>query len=93
MSRREQVEALARDIAGLLDTVLQQKTGSKRFGFGLLVFEFSQSPDDIPEMTWISNAAREDMDTALRDLLARWDADPRAGRVRYQRPVKPARGT
>jgi hypothetical protein len=85
MSRLERLEAVARDIAVLLDGVIQRK--GDRCGFGLLVFDFGEHPD----MTWISNAAREDMDRVLRELLARWDADQQEGRVRYQRPVKPPR--
>lgn len=44
----------------------------RKVGFGLVMFSF-----DGPELTWISNAERSDMATALRELLARWDSGHR----------------
>jgi hypothetical protein len=46
-------------------------TGAKideRYGFALLIFGF-----DTPELTYVSNAEREDMRKMLRELLDRWE--------------------
>ena len=62
--RRTELEERARDIAKLVDGELPEKTG-----FALLIFDF----DPGHELTWISNARREDMVKTLRELLERFE--------------------
>lgn len=53
----------------------------KPYGFALLVFPFGDDPKD--RMNYISNARREDMIVALKELLARFegqDIEPPASR-------------
>ncbi|HKS27785.1 MAG TPA: hypothetical protein VJS44_08195 [Pyrinomonadaceae bacterium] len=63
------LEARAREIAKRLDAALnQQVTGApKQYGFALLLFSFNGS-----ELTWISNAEREDMIRLMEEMLERW---------------------
>ena len=66
--RLHDIEEQARSLAHVLDEVLQKRLG-RRTGFALLMFDF-----EGPELTWISNAQREDMLKALRELVARFEA-------------------
>lgn len=60
------------ELARTLDAVLPELTSSgKRLGFAVLVFDFG----DGGNMQWCSNAKREDMIAALRELLGKWAAD------------------
>lgn len=65
------LEAKAREIGKLIDDAINESiTGgqsNKKFGFALLLFSFDGS-----ELTWISNAEREDMTKALEELLSNW---------------------
>lgn len=60
------LESRARAIAKSLDAQLHATT-SNRYGFALLLFSFDGS-----ELTWISNANREDMIEALEEILNKW---------------------
>jgi hypothetical protein len=61
--RLHDMEARAREVARLLDTAIH-KGSTVKTGFMLLLFDF-----DGPEATYISNAVRDDMVKALRELL------------------------
>lgn len=65
------LESRAREIARSLDGALNQSrklTGApKQYGFALLLFSFEGE-----ELTWISNAERDDMIRLLEELLERW---------------------
>lgn len=66
------LESRAREIAARLDAGINQQsevTGApKQYGFALLLFSFRGA-----ELTWISNAEREDMIRLMKELLARWE--------------------
>jgi len=62
------LEGSARDVAKAIDEALQGRHG-KRIGFALLVFSFNG-----PELTWVSNAGRDDMLQALREFIAKSEA-------------------
>ncbi len=68
------IEAKARELAKTLDAAIHQTitggTTEHRFGFALMIFAF-----DTPELTYISNAQRDDMRKMLRELLDRWEAN------------------
>jgi hypothetical protein len=63
------MEAHARNIARLLDDRLNPTRPPRTHGFALLIFAF-----EGPELTWISNAERDDMVKALKELLERFEA-------------------
>ena len=63
----DEVEALAR----ALDAIIPEYTDGERKGFALLVFDFG----DGGNMQYCSNARREDMIAALRELLGKWASD------------------
>jgi hypothetical protein len=66
------IEAKAREVGKLIDLAIHQTvTGAKtadHYGFALLIFGF-----DTPELTYVSNAEREDMRRMLREPLDRWE--------------------
>lgn len=66
------IEAKAREVGKLVDEAIHTAvTGAEakdRYGFALLIFGF-----DTPELTYVSNARREDMRRMLRELLDRWE--------------------
>jgi hypothetical protein len=63
----DEMEALARAI----DAVVSEFTNGERKGFALLVFDFGIGGN----MQYCSNANRQDMIAALRELLGQWSAD------------------
>ncbi|HSF96233.1 MAG TPA: hypothetical protein VLA52_14505 [Thermohalobaculum sp.] len=73
---------LLQDIARSLDAILNgpAKGGARRHGFVLLTFPF-----DRPEGTrvnYVSNAKREDIVVALKEVVARFEGQPfREGRA------------
>ena len=60
------MEFHCRGIAEVIERVLNP-TGKRERGFMLSIFSFGGS-----ELTYISNASREDMTQMLNELLARW---------------------
>ena len=58
------LEGTARHLAAVIDATI--KKGLKRYGFTLFLFSF-----DGPELTYISNAQREDMVKAVQEWLNR----------------------
>lgn len=58
-----------RELAQALDEIFNGAERPKKVGFALLVFEFG-SPAEI---NYISNARRQDMISALKELVARWE--------------------
>jgi hypothetical protein len=64
------LESRAREIARRLDSALNPDIGTgapKGYGFALLLFSFRGE-----ELTWISNAKREDMIRLMEEMLERW---------------------
>ena len=59
------MEADARAIGGLIQEGIDD--ANHHYGFGLLLFSFDGS-----ELTWISNARREDMIRLFEEMLANW---------------------
>jgi hypothetical protein len=57
------IEAKAREVGTVTGAKIDE-----RYGFALLIFGF-----DTPELTYVSNAEREDMRKMLRELLDRWE--------------------
>lgn len=57
------------DIAHILDDILNGDTRPKTHGFVLLMFEFGHDKN----MNYISNADRQDMISALKELVARFE--------------------
>ncbi len=66
---------------GLMLEMLSRKAGDavaqtipEGFGFGLMLFNFSEKPDPKSDvLTWTSSGNRGDMARAMVDLLQRWD--------------------
>ena len=57
------------DIARLLDRALNGGERPRKHGFALLMFEFG----DDKRMNWISNASRDDMLSALKEMVAKFE--------------------
>lgn len=66
---------LMRAMAESLDEVLNGATGPKKNGFVLLVFPFN-GPDG-QRTNYISNGKREDIIVALKEIVARFEGQPR----------------
>lgn len=68
--RLHDLEDQARTIGRLIDQAIQSTSppGRREFGFALLLFSFQG-----PEATWISNAERESMVQALKELIQRFE--------------------
>lgn len=66
---RKDLEHSARGIAGGMDRALAEKHG-ERVGFVLMLFDFG----DRGTLTYISNAQRADMISAVKEWLARQEA-------------------
>jgi len=62
------LEDEARKLGRVLDDVLNPQK-PRTTGFALLLFSF-----DGPELTWLSNAAREDMLSALQEFMQKAQA-------------------
>lgn len=70
--RTSSIPTLWRSLHGLWTRFSPSLSSSgKRLGFAVLVFDFG----DGGNMQWCSNAKREDMIAALRELLGKWAAD------------------
>jgi hypothetical protein len=59
----------ANAIAAVINEALNPD-GKKTFGFALLMFKFGEA-ESADLMNYISNAAREDMLTAMKEFIAR----------------------
>jgi len=64
-ARMRQIEAMARGCAGLLDQATNDAFKNKRLGFALFIFSFEGG-----ELTYISNAEREQMVKTLAEFIA-----------------------
>ena len=63
------------ELARMIDEICQDTFGRK-IGFALLMFEFddmAKGPTGEGRINYLSNASRDDMRTALKELLARWE--------------------
>lgn len=61
----EELELVASEIARRIGGGLEDAYGKHKVGFALLVFDFGEGGS----MTWVSNANREDMVAALREMF------------------------
>lgn len=80
MADHEELEATCRDIARDIERAVAARYGETQVGFALLLFDF----DSGRPLTYLSNAARADMITALQKCAARLlaaDEPPRSGRT------------
>lgn len=68
MSKLVHMEKINREVGYLIGRVIEE-SGSK-FGFALFMFSFG----DGAEMTWISNANRNEMITAMKEFIAKVEA-------------------
>lgn len=60
-------------VARLLDESFNEKGKPKKYGFALLVFDFTRPGIDREFLSWISNAERADMLVALKEYIARME--------------------
>jgi hypothetical protein len=70
-------EMVMQTMAKTIDGFLNGKADPKRIGFAILVFPF-----DAPEGTrtnYVSNADRDDMITALKEVVARFEGRVQTG--------------
>ncbi len=76
MTKREKEEPIPGVVRADMQAIASaiEKTLPKSHGFALLVFDYGEGG----RMSYISNARREDMHEALRELLGKWDADATA---------------
>lgn len=65
---------LLQSIAGGLDSILNGEQRSKKNGFVLLVFPFD-GPDNA-RTNYVSNAKREDIVIALKEIVSRFEGQP-----------------
>ena len=65
---QEQMAALC----SVIDEFLNGKARPKKTGFALLMFEFGDGPNS-ERMSYMSNARREEMICALKELVARFE--------------------
>jgi hypothetical protein len=61
------------DLARFLDEIFNGKNGPKKVGFALLVYEFGEQQDG--RINYIGNGQRDDVRTALKELLGRWEKE------------------
>ena len=63
MAKLVRMEKVNREVGALIGESIKQSGGN--YGFALFMFSFG----DESEMTWISNAEREDMVKALKEFI------------------------
>ncbi len=75
---QEDVKKLMNDIAVLLDNAMNGPNcpkGDRQWGFSLLMFGFDGADVDSSRMNYISNSGREDMLTAMKEFIARYEGN------------------
>mgnify|MGYP000978877370 CR=1 FL=1 len=60
-------------LANALDEFFNGSERPKKIGFALLMFEFGEQPPGRDRINYISNAIRDDMIFALKELVARME--------------------
>jgi hypothetical protein len=62
------------EIAKIVDLCLNGQETPKRNGFCLFIFPFDGL--DGTNTNYVSNAKRDDVKSAMKEVLARWDGQP-----------------
>lgn len=68
---RAQMNAIAEGLDEILNGKDYRKTGRK-LGFALLIYPFGETPSQ-ERINYIGNGQREEVLTALKELVARWE--------------------
>lgn len=70
-----ETDVLMQSIASAIDAALDDVSiAGQRVGFALLVFPLGECNDPSKARTdYVSNARREDMLSALKEVIARWE--------------------
>jgi len=63
------------EIARALDEAFNGKDGPKTVGFALLTYQFGENIEGTGRVNYIGNGERQDVITALRELIGRWEKE------------------